>query len=68
MLTSSTNLFAIISAQGYQILDFFVLIDRSICQLTKMKVIASSGAHFFLSLLFILNVVIFVKLTPSMHN
>ena len=66
MLTSTTNSFANISAQGYPILALFVLIARTICQLTKKSVIASSGTHFFL--LFFLNALIFLKLTPKMSN
>ena len=68
MLISTTNSLSNISAQGYPILALFVLIDRTACQLTKKSVIASSGAHFLASLLFFLNVLIFVKLTPKMRN
>ena len=68
MLFSTTNSFANISAQGYRILALFVLIDRTTCQLTKKSAIASSGVHFFVFLLFFLNVLIFLKLTPKMRN
>ena len=68
MLISTTNSFANISAQGYPILALFVLIDRTTCQLTNNLVIASSGTHFFVFLLFFLNVLIFLKLTPKMRN
>ena len=37
------------------ILALFVLIDRTTCQLTNNSVIASSGTHFFVFLLFFLN-------------
>ena len=65
---STTNSFANISAQGYRILALFVLIDRTTCQLTKKSAIASSGTHFVVFLLFFLNVLIFLKLTPKMRN
>ena len=68
MLVSTTNSFANISAQGYPILALFVLIDRATCQLMKTLVTASSGTHFFVFLLFFLNVLMFLKLTPKMHN
>ena len=68
MLISTTNSFANISAQGYPILALFVLIDRTTCQLTKKLVIAFSDTHFFVFLLFFLNALIFVKLTPKMRN
>ena len=68
MLFSTINSFANISAQGYRILALFVLIDRTTCQLTKKLAIASSGTHFFVFLLFFLNVLIFLKLTPKMRN
>ena len=42
-LISTTNSFANISAQGYQILALFISTDRATCQLTKKAVIASSG-------------------------
>ena len=65
MLFSTINSFANISAKGYRILALFVLIDRTTCQLTKTSAIASSGTHFFVFLLFFLNVLIFLKLTPK---
>ena len=68
MLISTTNSFANISAQGYPILVQFVLTDRTVFQLTKKSVIASSGTHFFVLLLFFLNVLIFLKSTPKMRN
>ena len=68
MLVSTTNSFANISAQGYPILALFVLIDRTLCLLIKQSVTASSGTHFFVFLLFFLNVLIFLKLTPKMGN
>ena len=68
MLISTTNSFANISAQGYPILALFVLIDRTACQLTNNLVIASSGTHSFVFLLFFLNGLIFLKLTPKMRN
>ena len=46
----------------------FVLNDRTTCQHTKKSAIASSGTHFFVFLLFLLNVFIFLKLTPKMRN
>ena len=67
MLVSTTNSFANISAQGYLILALFALIDRATCQLMKKSVNASSGTHFFVFLLFFLNVLIFPKLTPKMR-
>ena len=68
MLVSTTNSFANISAQGYPILALFVLIDRTTCLLIKQSVTASSGTHFFGFLLFFLNVLIFLELTPKMRN
>ena len=68
MLVSTANSFANISAQGYPILALFVLIDRATCQLMKTSVTASSDTHFFVCLLFFLNVLIFLKLTPKMRN
>ena len=68
MLFSTTNSFAHISAQGYLILALSVLIDRTTCQLTKKSAIASSDTHFFVFLLFFLNVLIFLKLVPKMRN
>ena len=68
MLISTTNSFANISAQGYPILALFVLIDRTTCQLTNNLVIASSGTHFFVFMLFFLNGLIFLKLTRKMRN
>ena len=68
MLFSTTNSFANISAQGNPILALFVLIDSSTCQLMKKSVTAFSGTHFFVFLLFLLNVLIFLKLTPKMRN
>ena len=68
MLVSTTNSFANISAQGYPILALFVLADRTTCLLIKQSVAASSGTHFFVFLLFFLNVLIFLKLTPKMRN
>ena len=68
MLISTTNSFANISAQGYPILALFVLIDRTTCQLIKKSVIASSGSPFCVILLFFLNALIFLKLTPKMCN
>ena len=68
MFISTTNSFANISAQGYPILVLFVLIDRTTCQLRKWLVIASSGTHFVIFLLFFLNTLIFLKLTPKMRN
>ena len=68
MLFSTTNSFANISAQGYPILALFVLIDRTTCQLTKKSAIVSSGTHFFVFLLFFLNVLIVLKSTPKMRN
>ena len=67
MLISTTNSFANISAQGYPILALFVLIDRTTCQLTNNLVIASSGTHFFIFMLFFLNGLIFLKLTRITH-
>ena len=67
MLVSTTISFANISAQGYLILALFVLIDRTTCQLTKKSVIASSGTHLFVLLLFFFNALIFLKLTPKMR-
>ena len=66
MRISTTKSFTNISVQGYLILALFSLVDRTTCQLTKKSVIASSGKHF--SLLFLLNVLIFLKLTPKMRN
>ena len=66
MVLSTTNSFAYISAQGYPILALFVLIDRTTGQLIKMLVTGPSGTHFWVSLLFFLNVLIFLKLTPKM--
>ena len=68
MLVSTTNSLASISAQGYPILALFVLIDRTTCQLMKKLVTASSGRHLLVFLLFFLNVLIFLKLTPKMRN
>ena len=69
MLISTTNSFANISAQGYPILALFVFIVRSTCQLTKKSVIVSFGTHVFVaSLVFFLNVLVFVKLTPKMRK
>ena len=68
MLVSTTNSFANISAQGYPILALFVLIDRTTCLLIKQWVAPSSGTHFFVFLLFFLNVLIFLKLTPKIRN
>ena len=68
MLFATTNSFANISAQGYPILALFVLIDRTTCQPTKKSIIASSRRHFFVFLLFFLNALIFLKLTPKMRN
>ena len=68
MLISTTNSFANISAQGYLILAQFVLTDRTTFQLTKKLVIASSGTHVFVFLLFFLSVLIFLKLTLKMRN
>ena len=67
MLISTTNSFANISAKGYPILALFVLIDRTTCQLTKKSVIASSRTHCFVFLLFFLNALIFLKLTPKIE-
>ena len=68
MLFSTTNSFANISAQGYPIFALFVLIDGTTCQLTKKFMIASFGTNVFVFLLFFLNVLIFLKLTPNMRN
>ena len=68
MLVSTTNSFANISAKGYPILALFVLIDRTTSQITKKSAIASSGTYFFVFLLFFLNVLIFLKLTPKMRD
>ena len=68
MPVSTTNSFANISARGYLIFALFVLIDRTTCQLIKKSLAASSGTHFFVFLLFFLNVLIFLKLTPKMRN
>ena len=68
MLVSTTNSIANISAQGYPILALFLLIDRTTCLLIKQSVTASSGTHFFVLLLFFLNVLIFLKLAPKMRN
>ena len=68
MPITTANSFSNISAQGYPILALFVLIDRTTCQLTKKSVIAPSGTHFFVFLLFFLNGLIFLKLTPKMRN
>ena len=64
----NTNSLANISVQGYPISALFVLIDRTISQLTMKSVVTSSGTHFFVSLLCFLDVLIFVKLTPKMRN
>ena len=68
MLVSTTNSFANISAQVYPILALFVLIDRTTGQLIKKLVTAPSDAHFCVFLLFFLNALIFLKLTPKMRN
>ena len=68
MLFSTTNSFANISAPDYPILALFVLIDRTACQFIKTPAVASFGTHFFCFLLFFLNVLIFLKLTPKMRN
>ena len=68
MLISTTNSFANIYAQGYPILALVVLIDITTCLLIKQSVTASSGTHFFVFLLFFVNVLIFLKLTPKMRN
>ena len=68
MLISTTNSFTNISVQGYPIIALFVLIDRTTCQLTKKTVVASFGTDFVVSLLFFLNVLIFVKLTPTIKR
>ena len=67
ILVSTTNSFANISALGYPISALFALIDRTTCLLIKQLVTASSGTHFFVFLLFFLNVLIFLKLTPKMR-
>ena len=68
MLVSTTNSFANISAQGYPTLALFVLIDRTTHQPMKKSVTASSGMHFFVFLLFFVNALIFLKLSPKMSN
>ena len=47
------------SAHGHPILALFVLIDRTACQFTRESVMASSGTHFFVFLIFFLNALIF---------
>ena len=46
----------------------FVLIDRTTCQLIKKSVTVSSGMHSLVFLLFFLDALIFLKLTPKMRN
>ena len=46
------NSFANISVQGHLILNLFVLIGKTTCQITKKSVIASLGMHLVAFLLF----------------
>ena len=68
MLIIATNSFANISVQGYPILAMFVLIDRTTCQLIRKSVTGPFGTNFCVFLLFFLNALIFLKLTPKMRN